>query len=206
LNDGRRLRAAVFVSAITVGSASAAAQTIYQCGFDDAPRFSDVRDHASCRAVIGNATAAAPGHGRRSQFIKAEDKARWMPAIRRAEDRYGLPSGLFAAVVATESAFRPAAVSPKGAIGLAQLMPATARELGVRDPFEPHANLDGGARHLRLLLDRYDGNVELALAAYNAGQGAVARFGNVVPPYAETRAYVHGIQSTWRPVSARPGD
>lgn len=87
------------------------------------------------------------------------------------------------AVVAVESAYRPDAVSPKGAMGLMQLMPATARQYAVRDPYDPRANLEAGIRHLRGLLDRYE--LPLALAAYNAGEGAVARHGGI-PPFRET--------------------
>jgi hypothetical protein len=109
-----------------------------------------------------------------------------------AAHRHGLDPGLVLAVVAVESGFRPQAVSPKGAQGLMQLMPRTASELGVTDAFDPAQNLDGGVRHLGSLLALYDGDVRRALAAYNAGQGAVARH-NGVPPYAETRAYVEKV-------------
>ncbi|MCL4845986.1 MAG: lytic transglycosylase domain-containing protein [Acidobacteria bacterium] len=94
------------------------------------------------------------------------------------------------AVVAVESAYRPDAVSPKGAMGLMQLMPATARQYAVRDPYDPRANLEAGIRHLRGLLDRYE--LPLALAAYNAGEGAVARHGGI-PPFRETEAYVDRV-------------
>jgi transglycosylase-like protein with SLT domain len=109
-----------------------------------------------------------------------------------AARRHSLDPDLVQAVVAVESGFRPDAVSPKGAQGLMQLMPATARSLGVKDSLDPAANLDGGTRHLRTLIERYDGDVKRALAAYNAGEGAVARHGGV-PPYPETVAYVRKV-------------
>jgi len=109
-----------------------------------------------------------------------------------AARRHGLDPALVMAVVGVESGFQTEAVSAKGAQGLMQLMPATARDLGVTNPFDPVANLDGGSRYLSALVARYDGDLTKALAAYNAGMGAVARHGGV-PPYAETRDYVRKI-------------
>jgi soluble lytic murein transglycosylase-like protein len=114
-----------------------------------------------------------------------------------AARRHGLPPELVLAVVSVESAFRPDAVSPKGAQGLMQLMPATAGSLGVADAFDPAQNLDGGSRHLGQLLTVYDGDLTRALAAYNAGEGAVQRHGGV-PPYRETRAYVKKVLQRYR--------
>jgi soluble lytic murein transglycosylase-like protein len=105
--------------------------------------------------------------------------------------RHELDPLLVSAVIAVESAWNPEAVSVKGAIGLMQLMPETARTLGV-DPWDPEGNLDGGSRYLRSLLDGFDGDLELALAGYNAGPGSVERYGGV-PPYPETLAYVEKV-------------
>jgi soluble lytic murein transglycosylase-like protein len=119
---------------------------------------------------------------------------------RLAEDasrRYGLDPALVLAVVAVESGFRPEAVSAKGAQGLMQLMPRTAAALGVQDALDPEQNLDAGVRHLEALLKLYDGDLRRALAAYNAGQGAVERHGGV-PPYRETRAYVKRVLARYR--------
>ena len=104
-------------------------------------------------------------------------------------ERYGVPPSLVAAVVEAESAGNPNAVSPAGAQGLMQLMPATARRLGVADPFDPAQNIDGGVRFLREQLDTFDGNYPWAVAGYNAGPGAV-QHAQDIPPYAETKAYV----------------
>jgi len=118
----------------------------------------------------------------------------------QAAQRHGLDPDLVLAVVAVESNFRPQAVSPKGAQGLMQLMPATAASLGVRDVFDPAQNLDGGARHLGSLLTLYGGDLARALAAYNAGAKAVDR-NNGVPPYRETREYVRKVLKRYKPAS-----
>jgi len=112
--------------------------------------------------------------------------------IKEAATRYGVSEELIAAVIEAESQFNPRAVSAKGAQGLMQLMPATAATLGVEDPFSPRENIHGGVRHLRALIDRFDNNLPLALAAYNAGEGAV-RTHKGIPPYPQTRAYVRKI-------------
>jgi soluble lytic murein transglycosylase-like protein len=118
------------------------------------------------------------------------------PLADQIAEENGLDSGLFRALVQAESSWNPAAVSPKGAMGLTQLMPATARGLGVGDPLDPIQNLQGGAKYLKSLLDQF-GSPELALAAYNAGPGAVRRFGGI-PPFAETQAYVRRIMGAAR--------
>jgi hypothetical protein len=117
---------------------------------------------------------------------------RWAGDIREIAARYGVDPGLVEAVIRVESAGNPWAVSRKGAQGLMQLMPQTAYSLGVRDAFDPRQNIEGGVRHLRYLIDRYPGNLSLALAAYNAGERAVDQHRGI-PPYAETQQYVRKV-------------
>ena len=114
--------------------------------------------------------------------------------IEKLAMRDGLDPDLIKAVAMVESSFNPSAVSPKGAMGLMQLMPATAKQYGVDDPLDPYENLGAGSRHLRHLLNRFDGDVTLALAAYNAGAGAVQRYGGV-PRYPETIDYVRKVHA-----------
>jgi hypothetical protein len=123
-------------------------------------------------------------------------RATYLGHVRAAEARYALPSGLLDALVWTESRYNPAAVSKAGAAGLGQLMPGTARELGVANRFDPVANINGAARYLRQMLDKF-GVVHLALAAYNAGPGAIERT-REIPSNQETPAYVRSVLRRWR--------
>ena len=135
------------------------------------------------RAASVRATTPADGNPKSAPFDDA---------IEEHAAAHRVSPELVRAVIQVESAFNPKAVSPKGAMGLMQLMPATAREMGVENPFLPEENIRGGVAYLRQLLDRYDSNVELALAAYNAGPGSVERY-RAVPPYRETQAYVKKV-------------
>ena len=131
--------------------------------------------------------------------------AQFEPFILQHSSMRSVRADLVRAVIQVESAFNPRAVSPKGAMGLMQLMPATAAQFGVTDPFNPGENIRAGVTYLRQLLDRYDDNEQLALAAYNAGPGAVDKYGSKVPPYKETQNYVLKIAGLRGTVQAAPG-
>ena len=154
-------------------------------------------------AVSGTQVAASPAST--TSFAQALSSAQgttsttsagatpFAAEIDAAAARYGLDPALLKGLIRQESGFDPAARSAAGAVGLTQLMPGTAASLGV-DPSDPAQAIDGGARYLKAQLDRFGGDAAKALAAYNAGPGAVARFGGV-PPYAETQNYVRAVQA-----------
>jgi hypothetical protein len=151
------------------------------------PRYNFVRKDPEPTA----ARPAAEGGGAPSSGVRA-----FASLIQATSERYGVDTRLIEAIVQTESAGNPMAVSPKGARGLMQLMPERAALLGVRDSFNPSQNVDGGVRHMRDLLQGFSGDVTLALAAYNAGEAAVRSYGGV-PPFAETREYVRRVRALY---------
>ena len=138
-----------------------------------------------------------PDHGRPAPISAAiaARRKRCAPIIDAAAVRHGVDPDLVHAVIRAESAYEPAAESHAGACGLMQLMPATARRFGVRDVWDPAQNIRGGVVYLRFLLDRFGADIPLAIAAHNAGEGAVAKYGNRVPPYRETQTYVRRVPS-----------
>jgi hypothetical protein len=128
-------------------------------------------------------------------FMAGTDITKYDHLINRAADKYKIDSSLIKAVIKAESNFNHQAVSPVGARGLMQLMPTTANYLQVADSFHPENNIEGGVRYLRYLLNLYHENLPLALSAYNAGEGAVSRYNNQIPPYRETQTYVKRVMS-----------
>jgi soluble lytic murein transglycosylase-like protein len=128
---------------------------------------------------------------------EGKEKGNFDTIINTISAKYKVDPRLVSAVVQTESNFNPNAVSACGAQGLMQLMPDTAKDLGVKDSLDPTENLDGGVHYLSNMLNRYDGNVSMALAAYNAGPGAVAKYGGV-PPYQETQTYVQRVLNAYQ--------
>ncbi len=135
-------------------------------------------------APMPPSSALAEMHQRRDELA---------PLIEHAAAKTQLRPALIHAVVRAESAYRSDAVSSKGAVGLMQLMPATAKRYGVADRYDPAQNLQGGTAYLRDLLEMFDNDLQLALAAYNAGENAVIRYGNQIPPYEETQGYVRKV-------------
>lgn len=154
---------------------------------------------ASAAAAAASAlNASANGNGIAANGVPFAQNGNFaqtlLPLIDKLAPQYGLSPSLVAAVIQQESGFQPNATSPSGAMGLMQLMPATASMLGVANPYDPLANMQGGMKYLSGLLTHYHGNLALALAAYNAGPAAVAQYGGI-PPFAQTQNYVADIMS-----------
>ncbi len=178
--------------AVLAGAVPSGAETFQFVAPDGTVHFTNAPSDPRYRRMAG---VASNSSGTAEGFFKVPptvSTASLIETIREAALRHGVPENLVSAVIRVESGFNARAVSRKGARGLMQLMPGTAAILGVRDSFDPAENIDGGVRHLRGLLDRYGNNVQLALAAYNAGEGAVNSYGGI-PPYPETQAYVGRI-------------
>lgn len=125
--------------------------------------------------------------------------------IKKAAGNYQVPFSLIKSVMHAESAFNPAAVSPKGAKGLMQIMPKNYKTLAITNPFDPEQSIMGGTQYLKTMLQKYNGIVELALAAYNAGPEAVDRYNRQIPPFAETRNYVKKVIQFYRTYSKMAG-
>jgi len=148
------------------------------------------RGHASSSAAVRSAPASAGS--RRTEDIPVS----YVNIINSACERYGVDPSLVHAIVKVESDFNPFAISRKGAMGLMQLMPQTASTMNVRNTFSPDENIEGGVKYLRYLLDRYEGNLSLSLAAYNSGETSVKKWGTI-PPFKETQDYVKKIMQLY---------
>ena len=166
------------------GSATAFADVYFYKDNQGVLTFTNVPNHGGYRRVIreNNGTVSGPSALRGS----------YEELIRSASGRYNVDADLIRAIIRAESDFRFDARSHKGAMGLMQLMPETARLHNVGDAYDPSENVEGGVRHLKMLLDRYQGDWQLSLAAYNAGSAAVEKHGGI-PPFAETKEYVRRV-------------
>lgn len=164
----------------------------------------DQRYKILLRAPAASARGAA-NLGRKTAAIDRQEQLRWSGLINRTARALNVDVALLHAVVAVESGYNARVISPKGAIGLMQLMPATARRYGA-NPFDPEQNVRAGAQYLRDLQARFQNDMQLVLAAYNAGEEAVSRYNNTIPPYRETLSYVpkvmrHYVHNQQQPVA-----
>jgi soluble lytic murein transglycosylase-like protein len=141
-------------------------------------------------------------HNRAGAAVVKGNAAAYAPQIEEAAGEAGIDAALVHAVITAESGYNPGAVSRTGAQGLMQLMPETAKRYAVKDAFDPKQNIRAGTRYLRDLLEMFDNNIELAVAAYNAGENAVIRHGGKIPPYRETQAYVPKVMRLYNKYSA----
>jgi soluble lytic murein transglycosylase-like protein len=168
----------------------------------DDKRYKLVRreDGSTAPASAASSVAAAAA----KVYMPAEESIRrYSPIIASASRQHGVDAALIHAVISAESGYNPAALSKAGARGLMQLMPETAKRYGVNNIMDPVENVMGGVRYLRDLLAMFNGNLELAIAAYNAGENAVIKYGNKIPPYAETVQYVPKVLGFYRKFQSR---
>lgn len=160
--------------------------TVYEFNSDGTANIYEAQDYLADKRHKGSFQSLSALHDIPKKHTKFSD------IVSKVSEKYKVSENLIHAVIKAESAYNPNAISVKGAGGLMQLMPATARQYGVSDIFSPSENIDGGTKYLKFLLERYNGNINMALAAYNAGEGSVDKYGDI-PPFPETRAYVDKI-------------
>ncbi len=213
----RWMFAFIFISAFLSFPRNSAAVIYRYYDADGSIHFTDTPGHGEVEVAKDSKASASAGrvflkktggkHGTAS-FCRDEGNPQIEGVIRSMCQKYGVDPSLVKAVIGAESGFDRMAVSPKGAMGLMQLMPGTALSLGVFDPFDAGQNIEGGVKYLSNLLERFGGNVTLAVAAYNAGPGAILKYGTV-PPYQETGTYVKKILASYSgagaPVHERKG-
>jgi soluble lytic murein transglycosylase-like protein len=156
----------------------------------------DAKVHAEARDPASSSAAARPAPPAAGNQRTEDIPVSYVNIINSTCERFGVDPSLVHAMVKVESDFNPFAISRKGAMGLMQLMPQTASTMNVRNTFSPHENIEGGVKYLRYLLDRYEGNLSLALAAYNSGETAVKKWGTI-PPFKETQDYVKKIMQIY---------
>lgn len=188
-------QSAIAAVALFIGTSNIAHADIYKHIDDEGVL------HLTNVPSIPNAKYVLVLREKRVLFHAFIDVNRYDQIIRKTADKFKIDYALIKAIIKTESNFDHQAVSPVGAQGLMQLMPATASALQVENTFQPENNIEGGVRYLRYLLDIYRGNLTLALAAYNAGEGNVAKYNNNVPPFRETQNYIKRVLSFYNSYS-----
>lgn len=195
-------------AALAIGTAAPAMADIYS--FRDergVVHFTNQPDDTRYKLIRREAGSSTPTPAASSRVVMPAEASirRFSPIIDLASRTHGVEPALVHAVVSAESGYNPGAISKAGARGLMQLMPDTAKRYGVSDIMDPAQNIYAGVRYLRDLLAMFNGNLELAIAAYNAGENAVIRYGNKVPPYAETTHYVPKVLGFYRKFQTRQG-
>jgi soluble lytic murein transglycosylase-like protein len=189
---------------LLLASAAAAHPQIYTYMDADGQRhYTDVPDNNRYRLLVLSPHERTAS-GDRYDAMLLTRAGQYDAIIERAAVAASLEPDLLRAVIVVESGFNSRAVSKRGAVGLMQLMPATANRFGVSNPFDPRENVHAGARYLKFLIDRFGQNVRLALAAYNAGEDAVERNGGQIPPFTETMAYVPRVLKIYQMLKEQP--
>lgn len=198
ISNVSRIFSYFFLSCVLATPTLSEADIYHFVAEDGTPHFSDQPSDARFRLILRtDGQVHLPGSMNLSSARFRNAKDHFIEEISNAARANHIEPALLHAVIEIESGYNAKAVSPKGALGLMQLMPDTARRYAVQDPLDAVQNLRGGARLLRDLLDLYSGNKELALAAYNAGAGAVKAHGGRIPPYAETERYVPAVMKRY---------
>jgi soluble lytic murein transglycosylase-like protein len=196
------------LAGLLLGPALASAEEMFSYVDDEGVlHFSNAPSDGRYRKVhrSGGSPIYRSGPQARARPVAASSKGslqRWREHVRAAAEKYRLPEKLLVAVMAVESNYDHRALSEKGAMGLMQLMPATAKDMFVSDAWDPAQNIEGGARYLRILANQYGGDPVQVLAAYNAGPEAVRRAGGAVPNIPETREYVRKVVELWKALEA----
>ncbi len=188
----------LLLASLLPASASLHAEIYKYRGSDGIIHFTDRPMGGGYRLIWKLAPSVAANKNNYSAIRFRQNKSILTPLIEQTAKRVKLHPGLLHAVVMVESAYNPQAKSKTGAQGLMQLMPDTASRYGVRDSYDPRQNLEGGARYLKDLLNEFEFDLKLALAAYNAGENAVRKYGNQIPPYPETQHYVEKVMGHYR--------
>jgi soluble lytic murein transglycosylase-like protein len=193
----------LFASLLAVAGAGAATRIYSYVDADGVKHFTDMPDNNRYRLLVLSPNEVTQSGDRYSANMLAR-ASQYDAIIEKAAVSAAVEPNLLRAVIVVESGFNSRAVSKRGAVGLMQLMPATASRFGVLNPYDPLENVHGGARYLKFLMDRFGQNVRLALAAYNAGEEAVDRNGGQIPPFTETMAYVPKVLKIYHMLTSQP--
>ena len=194
---------AILIAALLMASSVSARPQIYTYVDADGMRhYTDVPDNNRYRLLVMSPRDRTASGDRYDMALLAR-AGQYDSIIEKAATSASVEPNLLRAVIVVESGFNSHAISKRGAVGLMQLMPATAARFGVANAFDPRQNVHGGARYLKFLIDRFGQNLGLALAAYNAGEDAVERNGGQIPPFSETMAYVPRVLKIYRILSAQ---